>query len=211
MGRYSPATGSNWLCYPWESWTGLAGDYAYYLRGVKKTRQGITPVFSFSLLYESFRINIRVRSWFILFLAPACFHHGLYHSAKFCPLFFQDIVGVTIRLRRRQSGYFGRHYHAGISLPGRPGCRTKLGRKAGTGDSGMLAALGIAIIYFFHSYFMVLFAGSLIGMASSHSSSAEANWALATDLVPREEAARYLGLINLATAGGALSPGLSDR
>ena len=29
------------------------------------------------------------------------------------------------------------------------------------------------------------------------------NWALATDLVPRTEAARYLGLTNLATAGGA--------
>jgi len=29
------------------------------------------------------------------------------------------------------------------------------------------------------------------------------NWALATDLVPGGEEARYLGLTNLATAGGA--------
>jgi MFS family permease len=29
------------------------------------------------------------------------------------------------------------------------------------------------------------------------------NWALATDLVPKGEEARYLGLTNLATAGGA--------
>lgn len=28
------------------------------------------------------------------------------------------------------------------------------------------------------------------------------NWALATDLAPRDEAARYLGLTNIATAGG---------
>jgi MFS family permease len=30
------------------------------------------------------------------------------------------------------------------------------------------------------------------------------NWAWATDLVPRGEAAKYLGLTNLATAGGAV-------
>jgi MFS family permease len=30
-----------------------------------------------------------------------------------------------------------------------------------------------------------------------------ANWALATDLIPKAEEARYLGLANLATAGGA--------
>ena len=30
-----------------------------------------------------------------------------------------------------------------------------------------------------------------------------ANWALATDLVPKGEEARYLGLTNIATAGGA--------
>ena len=29
------------------------------------------------------------------------------------------------------------------------------------------------------------------------------NWALATDLVAKDEEARYLGLTNLATAGGA--------
>ncbi len=29
------------------------------------------------------------------------------------------------------------------------------------------------------------------------------NWALATDLVPKGEEARYLGLTNLATAGGS--------
>ncbi|MFQ6116861.1 MAG: hypothetical protein ACE5LQ_01195, partial [Candidatus Bipolaricaulia bacterium] len=29
-----------------------------------------------------------------------------------------------------------------------------------------------------------------------------ANWALATDLIPKAEAGKYLGLTNLATAGG---------
>ena len=29
------------------------------------------------------------------------------------------------------------------------------------------------------------------------------NWALATDLIPKGEEARYLGLTNLATAGGS--------
>jgi MFS family permease len=30
-----------------------------------------------------------------------------------------------------------------------------------------------------------------------------ANWALVTDIVPRGEAARYLGIANIATAGGS--------
>ncbi len=41
--------------------------------------------------------------------------------------------------------------------------------------------------------------GAMIGMATGIFLSV--NWALATDLIPQEEAGKYLGLSNLATAG----------
>jgi MFS family permease len=43
--------------------------------------------------------------------------------------------------------------------------------------------------------------GAITGIATGAFMSS--NWALATDLVPRGEEARYLGLTNLATAGGS--------
>ena len=43
--------------------------------------------------------------------------------------------------------------------------------------------------------------GSLLGL--SFGAFMSANWALATDLVAKGEEARYLGLTNLATAGGS--------
>jgi len=46
-----------------------------------------------------------------------------------------------------------------------------------------------------------MFYGGLVGI--SFGAFLSTNWALATDLVARGEEARYLGLTNLATAGGA--------
>ncbi len=43
--------------------------------------------------------------------------------------------------------------------------------------------------------------GGLVGI--SFGAFMGSNWALATDLIPKGEEARYLGLTNLATAGGA--------
>ena len=46
-----------------------------------------------------------------------------------------------------------------------------------------------------------MFAGGLVGI--SFGAFMSTNWALATDLGAKGEEARYLGLANLATAGGA--------
>jgi len=52
----------------------------------------------------------------------------------------------------------------------------------------------------------VLLAGVLIGLAMGVFLST--NWALAIDLIPRHEGARYLGISNLSTAGAGLGAGL---
>jgi len=77
----------------------------------------------------------------------------------------------------------------------------RIGRKPIALASGLLAAVGVAIIFFFQSYATVLIGAGVIGVALGAFTST--NWALATDLVAKGEEARYLGIANMATAGGA--------
>jgi MFS family permease len=78
----------------------------------------------------------------------------------------------------------------------------KIGRKSLTVISGLLGALGIGIIALSHEYNIILWAAGIIGVAMGIFNST--NWALATDFTPKHEEARYLGIANMATAGGAV-------
>ncbi len=65
--------------------------------------------------------------------------------------------------------------------------------------SGILAALGTLIIILSTSLTIIYVGGCLIGLATGLFFTA--NWALGTELVPKNEAGRYLGISNLAGAG----------
>ncbi|MGC9522430.1 MAG: MFS transporter, partial [Anaerolineae bacterium] len=70
--------------------------------------------------------------------------------------------------------------------------------------AGAIAAAGIFLLVPVRGVVGLYAAGAMIGMATGVFLSV--NWALATDLIPQEEAGKYLGLSNLATAGaGAAS------
>jgi len=78
----------------------------------------------------------------------------------------------------------------------------RVGRRPIAISAGLLGALGIALIFLFqHSYMLIISFSGLMGI--SFGAFMSTNWALATDLVAKGEEARYLGLTNLATAGGA--------
>jgi MFS family permease len=77
----------------------------------------------------------------------------------------------------------------------------RIGRKPVLVFAGLLGAGSILVLFFAHSYNQVLIFGSLLGIAIGTFMSV--NWALATDIVPQGEEARYLGLTNFATAGAA--------
>ena len=80
----------------------------------------------------------------------------------------------------------------------------RLGRMRLNLLGGGLAAAGIFLLIFARSVSSLYVFGGIIGMATGIFLSV--NWALATDLIPSEEAGKYLGLSNLATAGaGATS------
>jgi Na+/melibiose symporter-like transporter len=75
----------------------------------------------------------------------------------------------------------------------------RFGRKRLNLLGGALAAVGIFSLILVRNVTALYLFGSIIGMATGIFLSV--NWALATDLIPKEEAGKYLGLSNLATAG----------
>ncbi len=92
----------------------------------------------------------------------------------------------------------------------------KIGRKRMSIISALLGAVGAFLLLFARGNVLltimglqfndVLVYGSIIGLSAGIYLSA--NWALATDLIPKEEAAGYLGISNLATAGAGVLAGL---
>ena len=68
--------------------------------------------------------------------------------------------------------------------------------------SGVVAGAGTFLLVFSVNLFMVYLSGFFIGVAAGVF--VTTNWALGTDLVPPEEAGRYLGISNLAGAGAGV-------
>jgi hypothetical protein len=93
------------------------------------------------------------------------------------------IVGVFILLSALPSGWLA----------------DRFGHKRMVMLSGLLAALGTAILVLTTSLSVIYVGGCLIGIATGFFFTS--NWALGTRLVPKAEAGRYLGLSNLAGAG----------
>lgn len=75
----------------------------------------------------------------------------------------------------------------------------RFGKKPLIALSGVLAALGIVVVILAPSLTVMYIGGCLVGAGFGLFYSA--NWALGTEIVPREQAGRFLGLSNLAGAG----------
>ena len=78
----------------------------------------------------------------------------------------------------------------------------RIGRKRLVALSGFVAAAGTLLLLFSTSIPLVLASGCIIGAGTG--TFMASNWALGTDLVPPEEAGRYLGISNLAGAGAGI-------
>ncbi len=155
-----------------------------------------------STFYESFRIDIKANRDFVWFLVSRLLVLMAFSTLqKFALYFLMDVIGVANPAAATANLLIlvGICMLAAAYSAGR--LSDLLGRRPIVVSSGFLGALGIALLFLFHSYSAVMLGGAVLGIASGAFMSA--NWALATDLVPGGEEARYLGLTNLATAGGA--------
>lgn len=75
----------------------------------------------------------------------------------------------------------------------------RVGRKRLVALSGVAAAVGVLVLVLAPNVTVIYVGGCIIGAATG--TFFTANWALGTDIVPKGEAGRYLGISNLAGAG----------
>jgi Na+/melibiose symporter-like transporter len=155
-----------------------------------------------AVLHNTFNLNLKGHSGFVFFLVSRLlFIMALTSLQTFALYYFQDVVGIAnpaeitadlitaVGIAMLIVVYPAGHYS------------DKIGRKSILIGSSFLGASGVAVIFLFHSYALILFGGVLIGVGAGAFLST--NWALAIDLIPPGEAGRYLGIANLASAGGA--------
>ncbi|MFC1904559.1 MFS transporter [Chloroflexota bacterium] len=154
-------------------------------------------------LLQSFKIDIKVNRDFVWFLVSRLFILMAFTTLQTFALYFlRDVVGVASPASA--TAKFSIVAVGGMLAVVYPAGRLsdRIGRRPIAIFSGFLGALGIALIFLFqHSYIIIMCCGGLVGI--SFGAFMSTNWALATDLVVKGEEARYLGLTNLATAGGA--------
>jgi MFS family permease len=77
----------------------------------------------------------------------------------------------------------------------------RIGRKPILLASGFVSFAGALLLLFVHEKMLITVAGAIIGMGIG--AFITVSWALATDIVPKAEAARYLGIANIATCIGS--------
>ena len=204
MGNYSDGEGSHWL------WLSL-GALAIVLVGaliatslmVKERpasgapRQPLLPA-----LYKSFKIDVKLNRDFIWFLVSRLLILMAFATIqRFAFYYLKYYVGIADPAAATADLLIvvGISMVAAVYPAGR--LSDRLGRKPIIITSGLIAALGIVMLFFADSHSSILVSSAVLGIASG--SFMSVNWALATDLVAKGEAARYLGLTNLATAGAA--------
>jgi Na+/melibiose symporter-like transporter len=152
--------------------------------------------------FDIFRIDLKKNlrfAWFILsrLLVFAAFTT----IQQFALYFFKDVVGVADPAAA--SFRFLIVSVIGMVIASYPSgwISDRIGRKPIAISAALLGALAIFLILLLPKEMNVLLIPALlIGISLGAFSST--NWAMATDLVQKGEEARYLGLANMATAGG---------
>lgn len=204
MDNYYAGEGSQWL------WLSLAAvgvvllvTMAATVLLVKEPKAAVrTRRPLLATLYKTFQIDVRANRDFIWFLVSRMLIFMAFATIQqFAQYFLIDVIGVASPAEA--TARFTAIAVIGMLLVVFPAgyLSDRLGRKPIAVTAGLLGALGIAIIFFSRDYASVLLAAGILGVAVGAFTST--NWALATDLVAKGEEARYLGLANVATAGGA--------
>jgi MFS family permease len=126
---------------------------------------------------------------------------GAVNLSSFAVFYFQGRLGFVREQAAQPAAFLMLLVGVFILVSALPGgwLADRWGHKRLVIASGLLAALGTLIAIAVPSLVFIYAGGCLIGLAIGVFFTA--NWALGTELVPREEAGRYLGLSNLAGAG----------
>jgi MFS family permease len=122
---------------------------------------------------------------------------------SFVIFYMEDVVGMTFSEASRLFGDLSVVLGVSLLIITIPAGRLsdRLGRRPIILAACLVAVAGNLLLLFARTRPVLILGGAALGMATGVFLSA--SWALATDLVPRRLAARYLGIANIATAGGS--------
>ena len=204
MDRYAPGGEEYWL------WLTLSALGAVLLvtalvtlltvREAPGVRQERPPLLAG--IIDSFRVDVRRSGVFLRFLVA----RGLLTIPgvilqTFALYYISDVVGTDnpAEMTANLLIAVGAGLIGIVWVAGR--LSDRIGRKPILVASGLVGALGVGILYAAGTTAQLMIAGAVIGIASGAMLST--GWALAIDLIPAGEGARYLGLANLALAAGS--------
>jgi MFS family permease len=161
----------------------------------RSMREAITSTFS-----VDFRAHPAFGWWFV---NRMLFWAAFIALSTFLLFFMIDVVGMVEADAQKYVGTLSTLLGAALVVVTLPSgwVADRVGRKPVVVASGVVAALGAGIILLSREINLITVGGVVVGLGVGVFMSA--NWALVTDIVPREEAARYLGIANIATAGGS--------
>ena len=153
---------------------------------------------------STFSVDFRAHPAFGWWFANRMLFWAAFIALSTFLLFFMiDVVGMGEADAQKYVGTLSTLLGAALVVVTLPSgwVADRVGRKPVVIASGVVAALGAGIILLSRDINLITAGGVVVGLGVGVFMSA--NWALITDIVPRAEAARYLGIANIATAGGS--------
>jgi Na+/melibiose symporter-like transporter len=203
MGQYSADVGESWM---WIA-LGALGVVLFTaliitMVSVKESPSNNPTRPLLSTLYKSFKIDFKVHrdfGWFLLSRALLGIPGVVLQI--FAIYFLMDVIGIP----NPASAAGDLLVVVGVCLIAMvyPAGRLsdRVGRKPIIIIASIVGAIGTIVLFFSRNYMQVMISGGILGIANGALLSA--SWALATDLAIKGEEARYLGVTNLAMAGGS--------
>ena len=153
---------------------------------------------------RAYSIDWRAHPGFI----PWFINRGLFWGAfvalnTFLLFYMMDVVGMEEAVAQRFIARMFPLIGVAIMLVNLPSgwLADRVGRRPMLVLAGLLASGGTGMVLFLRSPLGIVAAGLVIGLGIGIFLSA--NWAMITDIVPPGEAARYLGIANMAAASGS--------
>jgi len=167
-----------------------------------RSGQPLKPRNVWKELRAQFKIDFRANaSYWWLIAERFLFLLGIYAIQQFVQYYIRDVLEVADPVK--VTGNLMASLGIGLVLLALAGgwLTKKFGAKRILVVTGILVAIGFLFLPLARSEPALTLIGSIIGAGLGLFLTA--NWALATRLAPGEEAGKYLGLTNIATAGSA--------
>ena len=152
-------------------------------------------------LAKAFTIDFKARRDFLWFLGSRLLILMALGTVQTYAFFYlRDVVKVSAPAAATSDFVIAAGAGMLVSIYGAARASDRIGRKPVLIASGVLGIAAVTLLLWATDYQVVVASSAMLGISAG--SFLSTNWALATDLVPKGEEARYLGLTNVASAGG---------